>query len=114
MPFVIVSDSAHLLVKMQDSRLTMECLPSMNAAISEHLHQLESVTLDMRKVDFVDSGGLVVLISMAKLLASHHKQTLRLINLDAQVERLILLCKLDDHLHLVQKPVEPINCQASS
>ncbi len=88
------------IVVAQQDRLTLANMPVVDALVMPILDEIESLTIDLSDVSFIDSGGLVILVSLARTLESRKKGPLRLSNVDSNVQRLIDMCHLSQYLEL--------------
>jgi anti-anti-sigma factor len=88
-----------IVIAKQD-RLTLANMPAVVGLVMPILDEVESLTMDLSDVSFIDSGGLVILVSLARTLESRKKGPLRLSNVDSNVQRLIDMCHLSQYLEL--------------
>lgn len=88
------------IVVAQQDRLTLANMPAINALVGPVLDDIESLTIDLSQVNFIDSGGLVILVSLARTLESRKKGALKLSHVDANVQKLIDMCHLSQYLEL--------------
>lgn len=86
------------IVLAQQDRLTLANMPVVDALVMPILDQIESLTIDLAQVSFIDSGGLVILVSLARTLESCNKGPLKLTNVDSNVQKLIDMCHLSHYL----------------
>lgn len=100
MTFELKISAGRGIVVAQQSRLTLANMPAVDALVMPILDQIESLTIDLSDVSFIDSGGLVILVSLARTLESRKKGPLKLQNVDSNVQRLIDMCHLSQYLEL--------------
>jgi anti-anti-sigma factor len=88
------------IIVAQQDRLTLANMPVVDALVMPILDEIESLTIDLSDVSFIDSGGLVILVSLARTLEARKKGPLRLSNVDTNVQKLIDMCHLSQYLEL--------------
>lgn len=100
MTFELKIVSGRGIVVAQQDRLTLANMPAVDSLVMPILDEIESLTIDLSDVSFIDSGGLVILVSLARTLESRKKGPLRLSHVDSNVQRLIDMCHLSQYLEL--------------
>ncbi|HEY4895125.1 MAG TPA: STAS domain-containing protein [Solirubrobacteraceae bacterium] len=87
-----------------DGELDMASAPLLQSALEDaHLAAPEMVVLDLRRLQFVDSTGLRIILA-ARNRCRERGQELAVTRGSEQVERLLSVTGLSDHLQTVAAP----------
>jgi anti-sigma B factor antagonist len=111
-----VSDDEHLQIAVRRERdrivvglrgeLDLLAAPVLQAAIdSPEIIGSEMLVLDLRDLRFVDSAGLRVIL-VAHERSQQRGQAFALSRGSAQVDRLLSIAGLDEHLRIIESPDE--------
>jgi anti-sigma B factor antagonist len=111
---VLVDEHLQIDVRHQRDRvviglrgeLDLLSAPLLQAEIENHgIQDAEMVVLDLRDLRFVDSAGLRMILA-AHERSHQHGQTFALSRGSAQVQRLLSIAGLDEHLRIIESPDE--------
>jgi anti-anti-sigma factor len=104
MPFhVTVTEGEAAAVVALHGELDMATVPEADAAIADVARRKRSVTVDLRGVEFIDSTGVALLIrfdAQARQDGFH----LFVAKGRAEVQRVLAMCGLEDHLEMIDAP----------
>ena len=101
-PFdLTVSDAGDARVVSPEGELDMATAPALREALRGEA--ATSLVLDLRKVTFMDTSGLQVLIESARA-AEEQGRTLHVVRGTNAVQRLLDIAGLTPRLHLVDAP----------
>ena len=99
-----VAREADRVVLSLDGELDMASAPLLQSALEDaHLAAPEMVVLDLRRLQFVDSTGLRIILA-ARNRCRERGQELAVTRGSEQVERLLSVTGLSDHLQTVAAP----------
>ncbi|MDX1667820.1 MAG: STAS domain-containing protein [Limnobacter sp.] len=99
MEFTATNDNGHLTIVVDSTRLTSANASGLTQIVRPVLPNLKSVTVDCRRLNLVDSGGLVGLVMLAKMIDAEGIEPATIRNLNPSVEKLIKLSHLEKHFH---------------
>ncbi len=86
--------------------LDLLAAPALEAAIEDpELDDSETLVLDLRDLRFVDSAGLRAILT-AHERSQQRGRAFALSRGSAQVDRLLSIAGLDEHLHIIESPDE--------
>lgn len=97
MEFTATNKEGHLTIQIDNSRLTSANASGLTQIVRPVLPNLKSVTIDCRRLSLVDSGGLVGLVMLAKMIDAQGIDPALIKNLNPSVEKLIRLSHLEKH-----------------
>lgn len=96
-----VSHEDQRVVLALDGELDMASAPQLQSAIDDpELVGKPLVVLDLKRLDFIDSTGLRIILA-ARKLCSERDQELAVTQGSAQVERLLSVTGMGEHLRTV-------------
>jgi anti-sigma B factor antagonist len=89
-----------------DGELDLASVPLLeNEAESASLDNPAELVLDLRGLEFIDSTGLRMILSLDKR-AADRGQTFALVRGPEQVQRLMNMTRVDEHLKIISSPEE--------
>jgi anti-sigma B factor antagonist len=89
-----------------DGELDLAGVPLLeNEAENATLDNPEEIVLDLRGLEFLDSTGLRAILSLDKR-ATERGQTFALVRGPEQVQRLMNMTRVDEHLKIISSPEE--------
>jgi anti-sigma B factor antagonist len=101
-----VSSEGERIVLRLDGELDLASVPALEDAMTEEtLDGMAEVVLDLRGLEFIDSTGLRAILLQDKR-STERGQTFALVRGSEQVQRLLDLTHLDEHLKIVSSPEE--------
>jgi anti-sigma B factor antagonist len=104
MPFgIAVTESKAASVVALHGELDMSTVPEAEAAIADVARRKRSVTVDLRGLEFMDSTGVALLV---RVDAQGRQDGFHLFVAKGRedVQRVLAMCGLEDHLELVDAP----------
>ena len=91
-----------------DGELDLASVPALeNAMASATLDDIAELVLDLRGLEFIDSTGLRAILLQDKR-STERGQTFALVRGSEQVQRLLDLTHVDEHLKIVSSPEETL------
>lgn len=105
MEFKATNDQGHLTIQIDSSRLTSANASGLTQTIRPVLTHLKSVTIDCKRLTLVDSGGLVGLVMLAKMIDAQGISPALIKNLHPSVRKLINLSHLEKHFQFETEKV---------
>jgi anti-sigma B factor antagonist len=89
-----------------DGELDLASVPLLeNEAENATLDNPAEIVLDLRGLEFIDSTGLRAILSLDKR-ATERGQTFALVRGSEQVQRLMNMTRVDEHLKIISSPEE--------
>ena len=99
-----VSSEGERIVLRLDGELDLASVPTLeNAMTEETLDGMAEIVLDLRGLEFIDSTGLRAILLQDKR-STERGQTFALVRGSEQVQRLLDLTHVDEHLKIVSSP----------
>ena len=110
-----VPDDSDLIRAVVSGEIDVASAPKMQAQIEEARahHGSTRVLLDLEGVQFMDSSGLRVIVSLHQELAAE-KGSLVLLGATSEVRHILALTGLDGHLNIAQTPDQAQEMLANS
>jgi anti-sigma B factor antagonist len=101
-----VSREANRVVLRLDGELDLASVPLLESAVqSATLDDPATIVLDLRGLEFIDSTGLRAILLQDKR-STERGQTFALVRGSEQVQRLMRMTGVDEHLKLIDSPEE--------
>jgi anti-sigma B factor antagonist len=102
-----VSRGGDRVVLRLDGELDLASVPLLEDAIQSAMldDAVAPLVLDLRGLEFIDSTGLRAILAQDKLSAERG-QTFALVRGSEQVQRLMHMTRVDEHLRIVASPEE--------
>jgi anti-sigma B factor antagonist len=101
-----VSSRGERVVLRLDGELDLASVPTLeNAMANETFDGAAEIVLDLRGLEFIDSTGLRAILLQDKR-STERGQTFALVRGPEQVQRLLDLTHVDEHLKIVASPEE--------
>ena len=101
-----VSSEGERVVLRLDGELDLASVPALEQAVEEApLDGATEVVLDLRGLEFIDSTGLRAILLQDKRSAERG-QAFALVRGSEQVQRLMNMTRVDEHLKIVASPEE--------
>jgi anti-sigma B factor antagonist len=101
-----VSREADRVVLRLDGELDLASVPLLESAVqSATLDDPATIVLDLRGLEFIDSTGLRAILLQDKR-STERGQTFALVRGSEQVQRLLRMTGVDEHLKLIDSPEE--------
>jgi anti-sigma B factor antagonist len=101
-----VSREADRVVLRLDGELDLASVPLLESAVqSATLDDPATIVLDLRGLEFIDSTGLRAILLQDKR-STERGQTFALVRGSEQVQRLMRMTGVDEHLKLIDSPEE--------
>ncbi len=101
-----VSREGERVVLSLDGELDLASVPLLESAVENAtLDGPATIVLDLRKLEFIDSTGLRAILSLDKR-STERGQTFALVRGSQQVQRLMNMTRVDEHLKIVASPEE--------
>ena len=106
---VEVKQQGDRVVLALSGELDMASAPMLQTAVSEAgLEEKGLVVLDLEELQFIDSTGLRVILAVRKLCEEHGTE-LAVTRGSQQVERLLAVTGVADHLRTIPSPDAPLS-----
>lgn len=103
---IAVSGEGQRVVLQLDGELDLASVPALEDAMaSATLDDIAELVLDLRGLEFIDSTGLRAILLQDKR-STERGQTFALVRGSEQVQRLLDLTHLNEHLKIVASPEE--------
>jgi anti-sigma B factor antagonist len=101
-----VSSEGERVVLRLDGELDLASVPTLeNAMANEQFDGIAEIVLDLRGLEFIDSTGLRAILLQDKR-STERGQTFALVRGSEQVQRLLDMTHVDEHLKIVSSPEE--------
>ncbi|HEV2943835.1 MAG TPA: STAS domain-containing protein [Solirubrobacteraceae bacterium] len=101
-----VSRNEERVVLRLDGELDLASVPLLESEVENAtLDNPATVVLDLRGLEFIDSTGLRAILSLDKRCADSG-QTFALVRGSQQVQRLMNMTRVDEHLKIIDSPEE--------
>jgi anti-sigma B factor antagonist len=101
-----VSRNEERVVLRLDGELDLASVPLLESEVKNAtLDNPATVVLDLRGLEFIDSTGLRAILSLDKR-STEHGQTFALVRGSEQVQRLMNITRVDEHLKFIASPEE--------
>ncbi len=105
---VDVTHASDRVILTLTGELDMASAPMLQGAVEDaHLDAAELVVVDLKGLEFVDSTGLRVILALHKLCAERG-QELAVTQGSQQVQRLLSVTGVADHLKIISSPDAPL------
>ena len=89
-----------------DGELDLASVPLLESEVENAtLDNPAEIVLDLRKLEFIDSTGLRAILSLDQR-AAERGQTFALVRGPQQVQRLMNMTRVDEHLKIIASPEE--------
>jgi anti-sigma B factor antagonist len=103
---VDVSSEGERVVLRLDGELDLASVPTLEHAVEgAPLEHATELVLDLRGLEFIDSTGLRAILLQDRR-SSERGQTFALVRGSEQVQRLMNMTRVDEHLKIVASPEE--------
>jgi anti-sigma B factor antagonist len=101
-----ISSEGQRAVLRLDGELDLASVPKLESAMTDStLDGIAEIVLDLRGLEFIDSTGLrAILLQEAR--STERGQTFALVRGSEQVQRLLDMTHVDEHLKIVSSPEE--------
>jgi anti-sigma B factor antagonist len=104
--WIDVSREGERVVLSLDGELDLASVPLLESAVENvTLDDPATIVLDLRKLEFIDSTGLRAILSLDKR-STERGQTFALVRGSQQVQRLMSMTRVDEHLRIITTPEE--------
>jgi anti-sigma B factor antagonist len=101
-----VSSEGERVVLRLDGELDLASVPSLERAVQDAtFERAAEIVLDLRGLEFIDSTGLRAILLQDKR-STERGQTFALVRGSEQVQRLMRMTGLDEHLKIIDSPEE--------
>jgi anti-anti-sigma factor len=101
----VSSEGARVVLRL-DGELDLASVPTLEHAVEgATLEDTTEIVLDLRGLEFIDSTGLRAILLQDKR-STERGQTFALVRGPEQVQRLMNMTHLDEHLKIVASPEE--------
>jgi anti-sigma B factor antagonist len=101
-----VSRNEERVVLRLDGELDLASVPLLESEVENAtLDNPAEIVLDLRGLEFIDSTGLRAILSLDKR-ATERGQTFALVRGSEQVQRLMNMTRVDEHLKFIASPEE--------
>ena len=103
-----VSSEGQRVVLRLDGELDLASVPALEDAMTDTTFAgMAEIVLDLRGLEFIDSTGLRAILLQDKR-STERGQTFALVRGPEQVQRLLDLTRVDEHLKIVSSPEETL------
>jgi anti-anti-sigma factor len=87
--------------------LDVETVPRYEERLSPYLRKPDqTILLDFRRVDYIDSAGLRFLLALKERVAEYHDRIVLIMPQESRVERTVRLVGFDQQFEIVRHPAE--------
>jgi anti-sigma B factor antagonist len=101
-----VSREGKRVVLRLDGELDLASVPLLESEVElAMLDDTATIVLDLRGLEFLDSTGLRTILLLDKR-SSEHGQAFALVRGSEQVQRLMTMTRVDEHLKIIDTPEE--------
>jgi anti-sigma B factor antagonist len=100
-----VSSEGERVVLRLDGELDLASVPTLEHAVEDAPLDATELVLDLRGLEFIDSTGLRAILLQDKR-STERGQTFALVRGPEQVQRLMNMTHVDEHLKIVASPEE--------
>ncbi len=101
-----VRSEGERVVLRLDGELDLASVPTLERAVEDStLDHAEEIVLDLRGLEFIDSTGLRAILLQDKR-STERGQTFALVRGPEQVQRLMSMTRVDEHLRIIDSPEE--------
>ncbi len=101
-----VSREGERVVLSLDGELDLASVPLLESEVENAtLDSPATIVLDLRKLEFIDSTGLRAILSLDKS-STERGQAFALVRGSQQVQRLMSMTRVDEHLRIIATPEE--------
>ena len=101
-----VSSEGERVVLRLDGELDLASVPTLERAVQDATFEhAAEIVLDLRGLEFIDSTGLRAILLQDKR-STEHGQTFALVRGSEQVQRLMRMTGVDEHLRIIDSPEE--------
>jgi anti-sigma B factor antagonist len=99
------SDGERVVLRLA-GELDLASVPTLERAVQDAtLDRAAEIVLDLRGLEFIDSTGLRAILLQDKR-STEHGQTFALVRGPEQVQRLMRMTGVDEHLKIIDSPEE--------
>jgi anti-sigma B factor antagonist len=101
-----VRSEGERVVLRLDGELDLASVPTLERAVEDSmLDSVAEIVLDLRALEFIDSTGLRAILLQDKR-STERGQTFALVRGSEQVQRLMNMTRVDEHLKIIDSPEE--------
>ena len=101
-----VSSEGKRVVLRLDGELDLASVPTLERAVQDAtFERTAEIVLDLRGLEFIDSTGLRAILLQDKR-STERGQTFALVRGSEQVQRLMTMTRVDEHLKIIDSPEE--------
>jgi anti-sigma B factor antagonist len=101
-----VSGEGERVVLRLDGELDLASVPTLERAVQDAtFERTAEIVLDLRGLEFIDSTGLRAILLQDKR-STERGQTFALVRGSEQVQRLMTMTRVDEHLKIIDSPEE--------
>jgi anti-sigma B factor antagonist len=101
-----VSSEGERVVLRLDGELDLASVPTLERAVQDAtFERAAEIVLDLRGLEFIDSTGLRAILLQDKR-STERGQTFALVRGPQQVQRLMRMTRVDEHLKIIDSPEE--------
>jgi anti-sigma B factor antagonist len=101
-----VSSEGERVVLRLDGELDLASVPTLERAVQDAtFERTAEIVLDLRGLEFIDSTGLRAILLQDKR-STERGQTFALVRGPEQVQRLMTMTRVDEHLKIIDSPEE--------